>query len=108
MPTAFFFEKTVAGRLWGFCFARPFIGEIKSRGTVKQGREPTMQITTPYIKLDSLLKAENAVSSGGEAKAMIAEGYISVNGEVELRRGRKLYPGDRVVYGKRKFSVESA
>ena len=67
-----------------------------------------MQITTPFIKLDSLLKAENAVSSGGEAKAMIAEGYISVNGEVEFRRGRKLYPGDRVVYGKRKFTIESA
>ena len=67
-----------------------------------------MQITTPYIKLDCLLKAENAVSSGGEAKAMIAEGYISVNGKVELRRGRKLYPGDLVVYGRRKFMVEAA
>lgn len=67
-----------------------------------------MQITTPFIKLDSFLKAENAVASGGEAKMMIAEGYISVNGVVELRRGRKLYPGDRVVYGKRKFLVELA
>lgn len=67
-----------------------------------------MQITTPFIKLDSLLKLENAVSSGGEAKAMIAEGYISVNGEVEFRRGRKLYPGDRVVYGKKRFTIESA
>ena len=38
---------------------------------------------------------------------MIAEGYITVNGEVELRRGRKLYPGDRVVYGKRRFVVEA-
>ena len=65
-----------------------------------------MQITTPYIKLDSFLKAENAVSSGGEAKVIIAEGHILVNGEVELRRGRKLYPGDRVVYGKRTFLVE--
>ena len=66
-----------------------------------------MQITTPFIKLDSFLKAENAVASGGEAKMMISEGYISVNGVVELRRGRKLYPGDRVVYGKRKFLVEA-
>jgi len=66
-----------------------------------------MQITTPFIKLDSFLKAENAVSSGGEAKMMISEGYISVNGVVELRRGRKLYPGDRVIYGKRKFLVEA-
>ena len=67
-----------------------------------------MQITTPFIKLDSFLKAENAVSSGGEAKAMIAEGYVSVNGEVELRRGRKLYPGDRIVFGRRNFLVEAA
>lgn len=66
-----------------------------------------MQITTQFIKLDSLLKAENAVSSGGEAKAMIAEGYISVNGEIEFRRGRKLYPGDLVVFGNRRFLVES-
>lgn len=67
-----------------------------------------MQITTPFIKLDSFLKAENAVSSGGEAKIIIAEGYVSVNGEVEMRRGRKLYPGDRVVYGRRKFTVDAA
>lgn len=67
-----------------------------------------MQITTPFIKLDSFLKAENAVSSGGEAKIMIAEGNISVNGEVEFRRGRKLYPGDRITVGTRKFSVEAA
>ena len=67
-----------------------------------------MRIYTEYIKLDSFLKAVNEASSGGEAKMMIAEGYISVNGQVELRRGRKLYPGDRVVYGKRKFLVESA
>lgn len=66
-----------------------------------------MQISTPFIKLDSFLKAENAVSSGGEAKLMIAEGYIKVNGEVELRRGRKLYPGDRVMFGKKILSVES-
>lgn len=67
-----------------------------------------MQITTSFIKLDSFLKGENAVSSGGEAKMMIAEGYVSVNGEVEMRRGRKLYPGDRVVYGKKSFTVEAA
>jgi ribosome-associated protein len=66
-----------------------------------------MQISTPFIKLDSFLKAENAVSSGGEAKIIIAEGYVSVNGEIEMRRGRKLYPGDQVVYGRKKFTVEA-
>jgi ribosome-associated protein len=78
------------------------------RGSKSGEGEPIMQITTEFIKLDSFLKAENAVSSGGEAKVMIAEGYISVNGEVELRRGRKLYPGDIVVFGERKFLIESA
>lgn len=67
-----------------------------------------MQITTSFIKLDSFLKVENAVCSGGEAKIMIAEGSVMVNGEPELRRGRKLYPGDVVRVGKQNFLVESA
>ena len=57
------------------------------------------EITTDYIKLDSLLKGVNLVGSGGEAKLIIADGLVQVNGEVELRRGRKLYPGDRVSVG---------
>ncbi|MDD2365962.1 MAG: RNA-binding S4 domain-containing protein [Desulfuromonadaceae bacterium] len=66
-----------------------------------------MQITTQFIKLDSFLKAENAVSSGGEAKIVIAEGYATVNGAVEIRRGRKLYPGDKVVYRNSEYLVEA-
>lgn len=53
-------------------------------------------IDTGYIKLDSFLKLANLLMSGGEAKLVIQEGQIRVNGEVETRRGRKLYPGDRV------------
>ena len=49
-----------------------------------------------YIKLDQLLKAAGIVGSGGEAKNMIAEGEILYNGEVETRRGKKIYKGDRV------------
>ena len=66
----------------------------------------TFGITTDYIKLDSFLKAVNVVGSGGEAKIIIAEGQVRVNGESELRRGRKLYPGDRVALGGHEFSVE--
>ena len=55
-----------------------------------------MEIETDYIKLDSFLKAVSAVASGGEAKILILEGMVRVNGEVELRRGRKLRTGDRV------------
>lgn len=65
-----------------------------------------MKIDTEFIKLDSFLKAEAAVSSGGEAKVIIAEGMVRVNGERELRRGRKLYPGDRVEVGGNVFKVE--
>jgi len=66
------------------------------------------EISTEYIKLDSFLKVVNAVSSGGEAKIIIAEGQVQVNGEVELRRGRKLYPDDLVCLGKKVFSVKRA
>ena len=62
-------------------------------------------IETSYIKLDSFLKMINAVSSGGEAKIVISEGAVSVNGLVEIRRGRKLYPGDRIRFGGSKYTV---
>jgi ribosome-associated protein len=66
----------------------------------------TFGITTDYIKLDSFLKVVNVVGSGGEAKIIIAEGQVRVNGETETRRGRKLYPGDRVALGGHGFTVE--
>jgi len=65
-----------------------------------------MKIDTPYIKLDSFMKAVDAVSSGGEAKFLITEGEVLVNGETELRRGRKLYPGDLVQVAEKRFLVE--
>jgi ribosome-associated protein len=65
-----------------------------------------MKIDTPYIKLDSFLKAVNAASSGGDAKFLITGGDVLVNGEIELRRGRKLYPGDRIEVGGKVYMVE--
>ena len=65
-----------------------------------------MKIDTEFIKLDSFLKAVDAVCSGGEAKIIISEGMVLVNGEVELRRGRKLRPGDVVEVGGATFLVE--
>ncbi|MSM39358.1 MAG: RNA-binding protein [Geobacter sp.] len=65
-----------------------------------------MKIETETIKLDSFLKAVNAVSSGGEAKLLIQEGMVMVNGAVALERGRKLRPGDRVRLGDEEFLVE--
>lgn len=62
-------------------------------------------ITTEFIKLDAFLKFANAVSSGGEAKVLIADGLVSVNGEVCTMRGKKLRPGDRVSLDGQDFEV---
>ena len=60
---------------------------------------------TEFIKLDAFLKFANAVSSGGEAKVLIADGLVSVNGEVCTMRGKKLRPGDRVSLDGQEFEV---
>lgn len=65
-----------------------------------------MKIDGDHIKLDSFLKAVDAVCSGGEAKVLIQEGEVRVNGETELRRGRKLRPGDTVELSGRSYRVE--
>ena len=56
----------------------------------------SVEISTEYIKLDSLLKLSGAASTGGHAKIMIADGQAALNGAVELQRGRKVRPGDVV------------
>ena len=61
-------------------------------------------INTKFIKLDSLLKYASLVGTGGEAKYVIAEGMVTVNGEVCTQRGRKIRPGDRV--GFERFEIE--
>ena len=52
-----------------------------------------------HITLDALLKATGLAGSGGAAKTLIAEGQVRVNGQPELRRGRKLRAGDEVLLG---------
>ena len=56
----------------------------------------TIQIKSEFIKLDSLLKFANILSTGGEAKMAIQNGAVTVNGEVCTQRGKKIRPGDRV------------
>ncbi|MBQ8959705.1 MAG: RNA-binding S4 domain-containing protein [Ruminococcus sp.] len=55
-----------------------------------------IKITTEFIKLDALLKFSGLADTGGEAKILIQEGQVSVNGEVCTMRGKKIRPGDRV------------
>lgn len=51
-----------------------------------------------YIKLGQLLKLAGMVSSGVEAKIVIQDGEVTVNGEVDDRRGKKCYPGDVISF----------
>ena len=57
-----------------------------------------IQISDDFIKLGQALKLANLVSSGVEAKIVIQDGEVKVNGEVDTRRGRKLYPQDVFEY----------
>ena len=57
-----------------------------------------IHIEGPFIKLGQALKAAHLVSNGAEAKEVIQNGEVSVNEETEVRRGRKLVPGDVVLY----------
>lgn len=62
-------------------------------------------INTEFIKLDSLLKFAAVVGTGGEAKYVISEGMVSVNGEVCTMRGKKIYPGDKVEFDSFSFEI---
>lgn len=64
-------------------------------------------IKTAYITLAQLLKMENLIASGGQAKAFLAEQEVELNGEPENRRGKKLYPGDQVVIHQETYQIES-
>ena len=62
-------------------------------------------ITTEFIKLQDLLKFANLVCTGGEAKIIIQEGEVKVNGEVCTMRGKKIRPGDLVELGGQQLTV---
>ena len=62
-------------------------------------------ITTEFIKLQDALKFANVVYSGGEAKSVILEEMVKVNGEVCTMRGKKLRPGDRVEFAGQHFLI---
>ena len=59
-----------------------------------------------YITLQSLLKVSNVISTGGMAKIFLEENEVRVNGELENRRGRKLYKGDRIDLESQSFVIK--
>jgi ribosome-associated protein len=67
----------------------------------------SIQIQTETIRLSQLLKLANVVQDGVEAKFRIANEEVRVNGEVEIRRGRKLRGGDRIEFDGETYEVAS-
>lgn len=70
--------------------------------------EETVEISTEFIKLDAFLKFAAVAETGGDAKLMIQDGEISVNGEKCEMRGKKLRPGDVVEVGGKRFVLAAA
>lgn len=66
-----------------------------------------VEINSDFIRLDNLLKISGAVETGGNAKAVVQMGLVSVNGEVCTMRGKKLYHGDRVLFERRVYEVKA-
>jgi ribosome-associated protein len=65
-----------------------------------------VEISKEPIELYKILKFENWVASGGEAKFVISEGHVIVNGEVETRKRKKIFSDDIVEFGKEKIRIK--
>jgi ribosome-associated protein len=66
----------------------------------------TIKLREEYIKLGQALKAGGLVGSGVDAKFVIQDGLVKVNGSVETQRGKKLYDGDIVEYNDESIRIE--
>ncbi|MGE4484368.1 MAG: RNA-binding S4 domain-containing protein [Oscillospiraceae bacterium] len=78
--------------------------KVKAKPKIK---EEKIEITTEFIRLDALLKYSALSQTGGEAKLLIQDGEILVNGEVCTQRGKKIRAGDTVEVGKVLLIIES-
>ena len=66
-----------------------------------------VKIQTEYIKLGQFLKFSGIITNGGEAKNLLEEGLVLVNNKVELARGKKLFPGDSVIFDGEEYKIEA-
>ena len=67
-----------------------------------------IDIHTEFIRLDALLKFTGSAETGGEAKVLIQDGEVTVNGETCTMRTKKIRPGDVVALGEQSFEVGAA
>ena len=71
----------------------------------KKDESKLLPIETEFIKLDAALKYAALVATGGEAKEVIAEGMVTVNGEACTMRGKKLRPGDSFCFNGESYKI---
>lgn len=79
--------------------------KIKVRAVIE--KEEMLFINTPFIKLDSAMKLSGLAYTGGEAKIFIEDSLVKVNGEVCTQRGKKLYPGDKLLFKNSLFVIKA-
>jgi ribosome-associated protein len=65
-----------------------------------------VKVTKEPVELYKILKFEGMVGSGGEAKLVIAEGHVLVNGEIETRKRKKIVSGDIIEFGQDKIRIQ--
>ena len=84
-----------------------FSNELQDVSQKSGGRKLEIRIRDEFIKLGQALKLADLVSDGVEAKYVINDGLVKVNGEVDTRRGRKVYGGDVISYNGQDVKVLS-
>lgn len=77
--------------------------KIKAKQVIRQTK--TVSITSEFIRLDAALKLCGAVQTGGQAKMLITDGEVRVNGEVCMQRGKKLRQGDRFSLADTEYAI---
>jgi len=65
-----------------------------------------VEITREPVELFKILKFEGMAATGGEAKQVIADGYVRVNGEVETRKRKKIFAGDTIEFGHESIRIQ--
>jgi ribosome-associated protein len=78
---------------------------MNSESEQKQDDSRSLRIENLPIELYKILKLEGLVQSGGEAKHVIADGLVTVNGEVETRKRKKIVSGDRIEFAGVKIEI---
>ncbi|MBQ7838004.1 MAG: RNA-binding S4 domain-containing protein [Clostridia bacterium] len=79
---------------------------MKIKVKVAEKKQVSKKIDTDFIRLDSFLKMNDAVQTGGHAKIVIQEGEVRVNGEICTQRGKKLRSGDKAEFENVIYIVE--